>query len=249
MTKYIEEPQAVQTRLAAGTLGTSSVAFFVVAAAAPLLVMADVAPLAIGFGGVGAPSGYLIAGVTLAIFAAGFTAMTKYIHNAGAFYAYISRGLGPTAGIVAAVVALVSYNALEIGMFGALGGFAHITIGALTGLNVPWWVWALIGVALVWFLGSRSIHVGSQFLIAAHMLYSVSKSIIGSVAAILTDRGLLDPQALRGIPRPARRGAPPRPGPRLGSAHRRIRPTHALRLPAPAHPTAAPRRGIRVPLV
>ena len=91
MTKSTDEARKVQTGLARGTLGTASVAFFVVAAAAPLLVMAGVAPLAIGFGGVGAPSGYLIAGVTLAIFAVGFTAMTKYIHNAGAFYAYISR--------------------------------------------------------------------------------------------------------------------------------------------------------------
>src|SRR6185437_8442815 len=166
MSRSTTESQDVPAGLAAGTLGTASVAFFVVAAAAPLLVMAGVAPLAIGFGGVGAPSGYLIAGVTLAIFAVGFTAMTKYIHNAGAFYAYISRGLGPTAGIVAAVVALVSYNALEIGMFGALGGFAHLTIGSLTGLSLPWWVWALIGLVNVWILGSRSIHVGSQFLIA-----------------------------------------------------------------------------------
>lgn len=166
MSRTTADPQEVPAGLASGTLGTSSVAFFVVAAAAPLLVMAGVAPLAIGFGGVGAPSGYLIAGVTLAIFAVGFTAMTKYIHNAGAFYAYIARGLGPTAGIVAAVIALVSYNALEIGMFGALGGFAHLTIGALTGLSLPWWVWALAGVVIVWFLGSRSIHVGSQFLIA-----------------------------------------------------------------------------------
>ncbi|NMO02681.1 APC family permease [Gordonia sp. TBRC 11910] len=155
-----------QPTLAKGTLGTTSIAFFVVAAAAPLFVMAGVAPLVIGFGGVGAPSAYLIAGAALAIFAVGFTAMTRYIHNAGAFYAYIARGLGSTAGIITAVVALVSYNVLEIGMFGALGQFTAGTVGKLTGLDVAWWVWALIGVAIVWFLGSRSIHVGSQFLIA-----------------------------------------------------------------------------------
>src|SRR6185369_4969518 len=32
--------------------------------------------------------------------------------------------------------------------------------------SLPWWVWALIGLVIVWILGSRSIHVGSQFLIA-----------------------------------------------------------------------------------
>lgn len=155
-----------QPKLAAGQLGTTSIVFFVVAAAAPLFVMAGVAPLVIGFGGVGAPSAYLIAGICLAIFAVGFTAMTRYIHNAGAFYAYIARGLGPTAGVITAVVALVCYNVLEIGMFGALGQFTNGTVAELTGLDVPWWAWALAGVVIVWFLGSRSIHVGSQFLIA-----------------------------------------------------------------------------------
>lgn len=117
------------------------------------------------FGGIGAPSGYLIAGVSLAVFAVGFTAMSKYIRNAGAFYAYVARGLGPGAGIITAVLALVSYNALEIGMFGALGYFCHSTLATVVGINLPWWIWALAGAAVVWFLGSRSIHVGAQFLV------------------------------------------------------------------------------------
>ncbi|RBL80904.1 amino acid transporter, partial [Streptomyces cavourensis] len=52
-----------------GTLGTADIAFFVVSAAAPLTVMAGVAPIALLLGGIGAPVGYLVAGVTLAIFA------------------------------------------------------------------------------------------------------------------------------------------------------------------------------------
>lgn len=160
------DPAVPDTGLAAGSLGPTSIAFFVIAAAAPLFVMAGIAPLAIGFGGIGAPSGSLLAGIALTVLAVGFTAMSKYIRNAGAFYAYIARGLGPGAGIVAAVVALVSYNALEIGMFGALGYFSESTIAELTGVSIPWWAWALAGTVIVWFLGSRSIHVGSRFLIA-----------------------------------------------------------------------------------
>lgn len=152
--------------LSGATLGPISIAILVVAAAAPLFVMAGIAPLPIGFGGVGAPSGYLFAGVSLAVLAIGFTAMSKYVRNAGAFYAYIARGLGPGVGIVAAVVALVSYNALEIGMFGALGYFSESTIAEFTGVSVEWWVWALAGAVIVWYLGTRSIHVGSRFLIA-----------------------------------------------------------------------------------
>ena len=100
---------------------TRAALFFLVEAAAPLLVMTGVAPFAIGALGLGAPGGYLIAGLSLLIFAVAFTAMSKYIHNAGAFYSYISRGFNHQWGLGAAVLALFSYNALEIGIFGAFG--------------------------------------------------------------------------------------------------------------------------------
>ncbi|AXI80415.1 APC family permease [Peterkaempfera bronchialis] len=151
-------------RLERGVLGVGDIVFFVVAAAAPLTVMAGVAPFAISFGGVGAPAAYLATGVVLAVFALGFTAMTAHIRNAGAFYAYVTRGLGRPAGLGAALLAVFSYNAIQIGMFGAFGYFAKVTMDDLFGLDLPWPVWALIGVAAVWFLGYRSINLGAKVL-------------------------------------------------------------------------------------
>ena len=81
-----QPPATAPERLEHGALGTGSIVFFVVAAAAPLTVMAGIAPLAIMIGGIGAPAGYLIAGAILTVFAVAFTTMSKYIHNAGAFY-------------------------------------------------------------------------------------------------------------------------------------------------------------------
>ncbi|MFD0623781.1 hypothetical protein ACFQ2K_14330 [Streptomyces sanglieri] len=78
--------------LAKGQIGTFDLVFFVVAAAAPLTVLAGVAPFAIGIGGPGTPLGYLVSGALLVLFAAGFTAMSRYVRNAGAFYAYVARG-------------------------------------------------------------------------------------------------------------------------------------------------------------
>ncbi|MFJ6217335.1 APC family permease [Streptomyces sp. NPDC092296] len=155
---------AAGPRLERGVLGVGDIVFFVVAAAAPLTVMAGVAPLAILFGGIGAPAAYLATGIVLAVFAIGFTAMTAHIRNAGAFYAYVTRGLGRPAGLGAALLAVFSYNAIQIGMFGAFGYFAKVTAADLVGLDLPWPVWALIGVALVWFLGYRSINLGAKVL-------------------------------------------------------------------------------------
>lgn len=165
-----------------GRLSASAIAFFVVAAAAPLFVMAGVGALAVGIGGIGAPAGYLFAGISLAIFAVGFTAMTKHVRNAGAFYAYIAKGLGSGPAVVSSVVALVSYNVLEIGMFGALGYFSHDTLNSLAHVNLPWWVWALAGVVIIWSLGSRSIDVGAVFLI---ILMSLETAVLVLLAAAI----------------------------------------------------------------
>lgn len=147
-----------------GAVGMWDLVFFVVAAAAPLSVMAGVSPLAIQFGGIGAPGGYLLGGLVMLIFAVGFTAMSRYVPNAGAFYAYISRGLGRVVGLGAAFVALASYVSIAISFLPALGVFAHDTFSSLFGINVSWIVWALIGGAIVAVLGYLNVTISAKVL-------------------------------------------------------------------------------------
>ncbi|MYX13318.1 amino acid permease [Streptomyces sp. SID8374] len=147
-----------------GTLGTADIAFFVISAAAPLTVMAGVAPIALLLGGIGAPVGYLVAGVTLAIFAVGFTTMSRHVRSAGAFYAYITRGLGKPLGIAAALIAMLGYNGMEIGVYGLLGSATADTAHALWGLDVPWLPVSLLGLVLIWYGGFRSIDFGAKVL-------------------------------------------------------------------------------------
>ncbi|MFI2205119.1 APC family permease [Streptomyces sp. NPDC020192] len=150
--------------LRSGSLGTADIAFFVVSAAAPLTVMAGVAPLAILLGGIGAPVGYLLAGLTLAVFAVGFTTMSRHVTSGGAFYAYITRGLGRPAGIGAALLALVGYNGMEIGVYGLLATTARDTLHTLTGSDVPWLPISLAGLLLIGYGGYRSIDFGAKVL-------------------------------------------------------------------------------------
>ncbi|WP_405776472.1 APC family permease [Streptomyces sp. NBC_01538] len=174
-------------RLQRATLGVADIVFFVVAAAAPLTVMAGVAPLAIVFGGIGAPVAYLTVGVVLCLFAVGFTAMTPYIRNAGAFYSYVSRGLGRPAGLGAALLAVFSYNALQIGTYGAFGFFAAGTANDLLGVDLPWPVYAFAAIGVVWFLGFRSIHVGAKILAA--LLIAETAVLVLLAGAILVKGG------------------------------------------------------------
>ncbi|MBG0857621.1 APC family permease [Streptomyces spinoverrucosus] len=150
--------------LRSGSLGTADIAFFVVSAAAPLTVMAGVAPLAILLGGIGAPVGYLLAGITLAVFAVGFTTMSRHVRGGGAFYAFITRGLGRRVGIGAALLALVGYNGMEIGVYGLLGTATQDTAQALFGTDLPWLPISLAGLLLIGYGGYRSIDFGAKVL-------------------------------------------------------------------------------------
>ncbi|MFD7834858.1 APC family permease [Streptomyces sp. NPDC059761] len=158
------EPPTDRPALRRAALGTADISFFVVSAAAPLTVMAGVAPVAILLGGIGAPAGYLLAGLTLAVFAVGFTTMSRHVRSGGAFYAYITRGLGKRVGIGAALLALVGYNGMEIGVYGLLGTTTADTAHALGGLEVPWLPVSLAGLALIWYGGFRSIDFGAKLL-------------------------------------------------------------------------------------
>ncbi|WP_367429431.1 APC family permease [Streptomyces celluloflavus] len=147
-----------------GAIGTGDLVFFVVAAAAPLTVMAGVAPVAIGMAGQAAPLGYLISGLLLIVFAAGFTAMSRYVRNAGAFYAYIGRGLGRAVGVGSAYVALLAYNAIEVGLLAVFGWFTESGFHELTGVRVSWWVWALSGLAAIGALGYLKVTLSAKVL-------------------------------------------------------------------------------------
>lgn len=170
-----------------GALGTADISFFVVSAAAPLTVMAGVAPVAILLGGVGAPAGYLLAGLTLAVFAVGFTTMSRHVRSGGAFYAFITRGLGKRVGIGAALLALVGYNGMEIGVYGLLGTTTADTAHALWGLDVPWLPVSLAGLLLVWYGGHRSIDFGAKLL--GLLLVAETGILVLLAAGVLAEGG------------------------------------------------------------
>lgn len=149
--------------LAPRRLGTLAIVFFVVSAAAPLTVVASAAPTAFRFS-IGAPGAMLAAGAVLILFALGFTAMTRYVRNAGAFYAYGAKGLGKPVGVGIALVTILSYGFLSICFYGFIGFFGWLTVKDLFGVDLPWWVYALIALVIVGALGYRHIDVGAKVL-------------------------------------------------------------------------------------
>lgn len=156
---------AISRALAKDRLGIPAVLFFVLAGVAPLTVAAGVIPTAYATTGLtGIPAAFLVIAVILAIFAVGYVAMTRHITNSGAFYAFVSHGLGRMAGVAAALVALLAYSCLQIGLYGALGPAAAGEAAAHLGIHAPWWTWALIAWALVSVLGLLRVDIAGKVL-------------------------------------------------------------------------------------
>lgn len=156
---------SVGAELAANRLGVGSVVYFVMSAAAPLTVVAGVVTTGYAVTGItGLPVAFLAVGVVLALFAVGYVAMSRHVANTGAFYACIARGLGRPAGVGAAWIALIAYNSLQVGVYGALGATTPPLLKDWFGLDVKWWVVALVAWALVGMFGLMRVDVNGIVL-------------------------------------------------------------------------------------
>lgn len=158
-------PGAGQNQLRKNSLGVGAVTFLVVSAAAPLTAVAGGVPLSMVLGnGAGIPLTFLLVTALLLLFSVGYVAMARHIRNAGAFYAYTAQGLGGLMGGAAALVAILAYNAMQIGVFGLFGAATSGFFAEQVGLVLPWWVWTYMGIAAVAVFGYRRVDLSAKVL-------------------------------------------------------------------------------------
>ncbi|MEV1129980.1 APC family permease [Agromyces sp. NPDC049794] len=168
-------------------LGVPSVTLMIIAASAPLTVVAGGVTTTFAVTGViGVPVGFIVLAAALAVFAVGYAAMSRYVTNAGAFYAYIAQGIGRPFGVGASLVALVAYNAMQVGIYGLFGFQLSMFLEAKFGLVTPWWVWILACIVLVGVLGVNRVDLSAKVLgtlVALEFLAVIVFDIVSFIAA------------------------------------------------------------------
>ena len=170
-----------------GSLGVAGIVFFVVAASAPLIGMTGAVPVAMLLGnGAATPGAYLAVGLTLLVFSVGYAAMSHKVTNAGAFFAYVGKGLGPNAGVGSAYASIIGYVTIQLAIYGFFGLVIQLTMSSF-GVDLVWWAWALIAWAIVTGLSLLSVDVGAKVL--GVLLTLELLSLIVVVIAILIDGG------------------------------------------------------------
>ncbi|MFI5685514.1 APC family permease [Streptomyces sp. NPDC051636] len=162
--------RTVRDATTAGTLqpnalGVLGILFFVLSAQAPLTGIAGAVPISVALGnGPGTPAAYVLAGAVILLFSVGFVAMGRHVVDAGAFYTYIGKGLGMSAGVGSAGVALFAYCTIQAAMYGLYGAIVGGLVEGRTGLDLPWWVWVLATMAVVQVLGGAGVGTGAKVL-------------------------------------------------------------------------------------
>jgi amino acid transporter len=122
------------------------------------------------------PLVFLLIGGVVALLAVGYTAMSRNVPHAAAYYAILARGLGRRPGVAGGVVAFVGYNAIQISLYGLLGATLSSLVGGI------WWVWAALAIILVGILGIRAIVLSTRLLATILVMSLIIVVLFGTVS-------------------------------------------------------------------
>jgi amino acid transporter len=167
-----------------GAIGLAGVVFMVVAFSAPITAMTGNLPVAVGFGnGLGAPGGFVIATIVLAIFSVGFIALARHITAAGAFYTFVSRGWSRIPGLPAGVMSMFTYMTMEAGLIGIFSAFADQAFTNQWGVDLPWLVYAAVCLVVIAMLSHWDISLAAKVL-GVVLVAEIAMLSISAVASL-----------------------------------------------------------------
>ena len=193
--------------LAAGRLGAAGVLTFALAAATPFPAVVTALPAVYAQGIPVVPLIFAILGLVLAVFSVGYVAMARRAPNAGALSAFIARGLGRPAGVGSAWIAVLSYNAVQISLYGLVSAAAEPMLRSWFGIDVPWWTVAVVCWLVVAICGLTRVEVVGGLLgllviseVAVLTGFAAADLLHPAPGGLSTDT--LDVTALSGADRP-----------------------------------------------
>jgi len=152
-SQNVDAPQ----RLQRGVLNVPNGIALAAAAMAPVLAVVLNAPAAGPVAGAALPLSFLLAFIACLFVGNTVVQFARRLPSAGSFYTFNTAGLGPGAGFFTGWLFWIGYAVLAPGLFGAFGAFVHDYFLATFNADVPWWIFSLAAMAIVFGLSARSI--------------------------------------------------------------------------------------------
>jgi amino acid transporter len=178
--------QAGGPELKHGALGLPAVVMQGVTHIAPALAILFSLQFTVQEAGITSPLTYLAAFLIVLVLAVVLTQLARQFPSAGGYFTYVSRTLSARTGFMVAWL-FGWYSPLSTGVaLAAVGSVLQSELKAHYSVNIPWWVFLLVGVALVTFLVVRGVEIGARAML-------IGGSIEIGVVLALSIWGLFDP--------------------------------------------------------
>ena len=142
--------ESIHPQLRRNSLGLPELIFQSVTHIAPATNMVFTYPIIALKAGPDMPLSFLLA-TTVCFFIGNTVAQfSRYMPSSGGYYSFATRGLGPRIGFMATWSYLVYELLGGAGSTGFLGYLLSDTLRSGFGVNIPWWLIALLAFAVIW---------------------------------------------------------------------------------------------------
>jgi amino acid transporter len=138
------------------------------------------------FSGYATPLVYLICLGAMLITASGVMEMARALPSAGAFYTYVTRGLGARSGFVTGGLMFAAYALLPPAEIGLIGSYLQNTFRAELNVNIPWWIIGLVPAVIMAVLAFEGINSSLRI---ALILFTAEVIVVVVLAVIVVAHG------------------------------------------------------------
>lgn len=143
-------------------IGLGEVLFQSITAMAPATAVATALSPAIPFAGGALPLAVVLALIACILIASNIGQLAIHIPSAGGMYTYISRSLGGKWGFISAWTFLLAQPLLLPLVALVWGPYAEDLIKTLTAVDIPWWIWSILGNIILFYLTYRGIKLSAD---------------------------------------------------------------------------------------
>ena len=162
---------SVKTELRENAVGLPGMLMQGIATIGPSFAILASFVFIVSFAGLVTPWAYLFGGILLGLQALSAAQLAKVFPSAGGWYTWIARAFDPRAGFFAGVLFSIWLPPVATLTMSFLAKTVlEPSIKAEYGVDVPWWIWVVAGVALVIFFAYQGISISEKALIITGLI-------------------------------------------------------------------------------
>ncbi|GAA2907112.1 APC family permease [Streptosporangium fragile] len=188
MAPHALPPQTSSPALRSGALGQREVVFQAISHLGPAVGIIIIGPVLAGFVGASIPLIVLLAMAAVLLTGLCVAQLARKLPSSGGYYTYVSHGLGERFGFVTAWAYFLYDPLLPTLVLLVTSGILTPVIEANLGIHIPWWLIALVLLAVVFTATYRGVKMSARLTLVLGVVESVIM-VVFAVAVLVRSGG------------------------------------------------------------